>query len=579
MQASLVTRRTVASLASRAVQRVSARSMASGKDIKFGVEARALMLVGVDRLAEAVKVTLGPKGRNVILDQSYGAPRITKDGVSVAKEIEFRDRAMNLGAQLVRSVANKTNDAAGDGTTTATVLTRSIYREGCKAVAAGMNPTDVRRGIETSVKLVVQELLNMAVKVEGTARIAQVATISANGEKEIGKLLAEAMEKVTKDGVITIQDGKTMHDELDCVEGLKFDRGYISPYFITDGKTQKCEFEDAAVLLVDGKVSNFQQVFGILDFCAKNSKPLVVIAEDVESEALAGFIVNKLRGGLKVVCVKAPGFGDNRKANMQDMAVLTGAQLISEELGLKLDKVEPSMLGFVKKVQVSKDDTVLLDGAGNKDAIKDRIVQIRGAIDQTTSDYEKEKLQERLAKLAGGVAVVKVGGSSEVEVGERKDRFVDALNATRAAVEEGIVPGGGVALLRAAKALDTLLADASLNQDMKVGVTIVRQACQEPCFLIAQNAGVQGAVIVQRVLDAKGNIGYDAYNDKMVDMMEAGIIDPVKVVRTALQDASSVATMMTTTEAMVVQLPEESAPKGGGGGGMGGMGGGMGDMF
>jgi chaperonin GroEL len=579
MQASLVTRRTVASLASRAVQRVSARSMASGKDIKFGVEARALMLVGVDRLAEAVKVTLGPKGRNVILDQSYGAPRITKDGVSVAKEIEFRDRAMNLGAQLVRSVANKTNDAAGDGTTTATVLTRSIYREGCKAVAAGMNPTDVRRGIETSVKLVVQELLKMAVKVEGTARIAQVATISANGEQEIGKLLALAMEKVTKDGVITIQDGKTMHDELDCVEGLKFDRGFISPYFITDGKTQKCEFEDAAVLLVDGKVSNFQQVFGILDFCAKNSKPLVVIAEDVESEALAGFIVNKLRGGLKVVCVKAPGFGDNRKANMQDMAVLTGAQLISEELGLKLDKVEPSMLGFVKKVQVSKDDTVLLDGAGNKDAIKDRIVQIRGAIEQTTSDYEKEKLQERLAKLAGGVAVVKVGGSSEVEVGERKDRFVDALNATRAAVEEGIVPGGGVALLRAAKALDTLLADASLNQDMKVGVTIVRQACQEPCFLIAQNAGVQGAVIVQRVLDAQGNIGYDAYNDKMVDMMEAGIIDPVKVVRTALQDASSVATMMTTTEAMVVQLPEENAPKGGGGGGMGGMGGGMGDMF
>ena len=579
MQASLVTRRAAASLASRTVQRLGkmqTRSMAS-KDIKFGVEARALLLVGVDRLTEAVKVTLGPKGRNVILDQAYGAPRITKDGVSVAKEIEFRDRATNLGAQLVRSVANKTNDAAGDGTTTATILTRSIFREGCKAVAAGMNPTDVRRGIEASVKLIVDELSKMAVKVEGTERIAQVATISANGEKEIGKLLASAMEKVTKDGVITIQDGKTLHDELDCVEGLKFDRGFISPYFITDGKTQKCEFEDAAVLLVDGKVSSFQQVFGILDFCAKNAKPLVVIAEDVESEALAGFIVNKLRGGLKVVCVKAPGFGDNRKANMQDMAVLTGAQLISEELGLKLDKVEPSMLGFVKKVQVSKDDTVLLDGAGNKDAIKDRIVQIRGAIEQVTSDYEREKLQERLAKLAGGVAVVKVGGSSEVEVGERKDRFVDALNATRAAVEEGIVPGGGVALLRASKALDKLTNDASLNQDQKVGVAIVRQACQEPCFLIAQNAGVQGAVIVQRVLDAEGSIGYDAYNDKMVDLMKEGIIDPVKVVRTALQDAASVATMMTTTEAMVIQLPEDKEVKGGGG--MGGMGGGMGDMF
>ena len=581
MQASLVTRRAVASLASRAAKTVSmqSRSMASGKEIKFGVEARALMLVGVDRLAEAVKVTLGPKGRNVILDQAYGAPRITKDGVSVAKEIEFRDRAINLGAQLVRSVANKTNDAAGDGTTTATILTRSIFREGCKAVAAGMNPTDVRRGIEASVKLVVDELQKMAIKVEGTERIAQVATISANGEREIGNLLAKAMEKVTKDGVITIQDGKTLHDELDCVEGLKFDRGFISPYFITDGKTQKCEFEEAAVLLVDGKVSSFQQVFGILDFCAKNGKPLIVIAEDVESEALAGFIVNKLRGGLKVVCVKAPGFGDNRKANMQDMAVLTGAQLISEELGLKLDKVEPSMLGFVKKVVVTKDDTVLLDGSGNKDAIKDRIAQIRGAIDAVTSDYEREKLQERLAKLAGGVAVVKVGGSSEVEVGERKDRFVDALNATRAAVEEGIVPGGGVALLRAAKALDKLTADPTLNQDQKVGVSIVRQACQEPCFLIAQNAGVQGAVIVQRVLDAQGNIGYDAYNDKMVDLMAEGIIDPVKVVRTALQDASSVATMMTTTEAMVIQLPEEKEAKSGGMGGMGGMGGGMGDMF
>jgi len=411
-----------------------ARGMAS-KEIKFGNEARALLLQGVDRLAEAVKVTLGPKGRNVILDQTYGPPRITKDGVSVAKEIEFKDRTINLGAQLVRSVANKTNDQAGDGTTSATILTRSIFREGCKAVAAGMNPTDIRRGIEMSVKEVVAELNSMASKVEGTERISQVATISANGEKEVGKMLADAMDRVSKDGVITIQDGKTMHDELDCVEGMKFDRGYISPYFVTDTKTQKCEFEDAAVLLVEGKISAFQQVFGILDFCAKQTEPLVVIAEDVESEALAGFIVNKLRGGLKVCCVKAPGFGDNRKANLQDMAILTGAQLISEDLGLKLDKVEPSMLGSVKKCSVSKDDTILLDGAGSKDAIVERCDQIRTAIEATTSDYEKEKLQERLAKLAGGVAVIKVGGSSEVEVGERKDRFVDALNATRAAVE------------------------------------------------------------------------------------------------------------------------------------------------
>eukprot|EP00285_Hemiselmis_virescens_P006961 CAMPEP_0173390580 /NCGR_PEP_ID=MMETSP1356-20130122/15375_1 /TAXON_ID=77927 ORGANISM="Hemiselmis virescens, Strain PCC157" /NCGR_SAMPLE_ID=MMETSP1356 /ASSEMBLY_ACC=CAM_ASM_000847 /LENGTH=581 /DNA_ID=CAMNT_0014348011 /DNA_START=68 /DNA_END=1813 /DNA_ORIENTATION=+ len=571
-----------ASAAARAARTVAAapassRSMATGKDIIFGNEARAKMLMGVDRLAEAVKVTLGPKGRNVILDQTYGAPRITKDGVSVAKEIEFADRATNLGAQLVRSVASKTNDVAGDGTTTATILTRSIFREGCKAVAAGMNPTDVRRGIEMSVKAVVEELTNMATKVEGTKSIAQVATISANGDTQVGNLLAEAMEKVTKDGVITIQDGKTLNDELECVEGMKFDRGYISPYFINDAKTQKCEFEDALVLLVEGKVSNFQQVFALLDHCAKMSKPLVVIAEDVESEALAGFIVNKLRGGLKVVCVKAPGFGDNRKASLQDMAILTGAQLVSDDLGLKLDKVEPSMLGNVKKCVVGKDDTVLLDGAGSSEAIQERIQQIRASIDNATSEYEKEKLQERLAKLAGGVAVVKVGGSSEVEVGERKDRFVDALNATRAAVEEGIVPGGGVALLRASKVLDSL--DGVLNQDMKVGVNIVRQACQEPCFLIAQNAGSHGAVVVQKVIEAGGNMGYDAYNDKMVDMIEAGIIDPVKVVRTGIQDAASVATMMTTTEAMVVQLPEDSKASGstpdmgGMGGGMGGMGG------
>ena len=378
------------------------------------------------------------------------------------------------GSQLVRAVANKTNDQAGDGTTSATILTRSIFREGCKAVAAGMNPTDIRRGIEMSVKDVIAELTKMAVKVEGTERIGQVATISANGEKEVGSLIAEAMERVTKDGVITIQDGKTMSDELECVEGMKFDRGYISPYFVTDTKTQKCEFEDPAVLLVEGKISQFQQVFGILDFCAKQSKSLLVIAEDVESEALAGFIVNKLRGGLKVACVKAPGFGDNRKANMQDMAILTGAQLISEDLGLKLDKVEPSMLGTVKKASMTKDDTILLDGAGSKEAIAERCEQIRAAIDATTSDYEKEKLQERLAKLAGGVAVIKVGGSSEVEVGERKDRFVDALNATRAAVEEGIVPGGGVALLRASAVLEKLLSDTSLNEDMKVSLSLSR---------------------------------------------------------------------------------------------------------
>merc|ERR1719409_415388 len=559
---------------------IQQRGMA-GKDIKFGNDARALLLQGVDRLAEAVKVTLGPKGRNVILDQTYGAPRITKDGVSVAKEIEFKDRSVNLGAQLVRAVANKTNDQAGDGTTSATILTRSIFREGCKAVAAGMNPTDIRRGIEAAVKDVIAELNSMASKVEGTERIAQVATISANGEKEVGKMLADAMERVSKDGVITIQDGKTLHDELDCVEGMKFDRGYISPYFVTDTKTQKCEFEDAAVLLVEGKVSAFQQVFGILDYCAKQTKPLVVIAEDVESEALAGFIVNKLRGGLKVCCVKAPGFGDNRKANLQDMAILTGAQLISEDLGLKLDKVEPSMLGTVKKCSVSKDDTILLDGAGDKGAIADRCEQIRAAIEATTSDYEKEKLQERLAKLAGGVAVIKVGGSSEVEVGERKDRFVDALNATRAAVEEGIVPGGGVALLRASAVLEKLLSDTSLNEDMKVGIKIVKKACEEPCFLIAQNAGFEGAVVVDKVLSSNGTSGFNAYEGKMVDMMEAGIIDPVKVVRIGLQDASSTASMLTTTEAMVVQIPEEKPadPMGGMGGGMGGMGGMGGGMF
>ena len=541
------------------------------------------------------------------------------------------------GSQLVRAVANKTNDQAGDGTTSATILTRSIFREGCKAVAAGMNPTDIRRGIEMSVKDVIAELTKMAVKVEGTERIGQVATISANGEKEVGSLIAEAMERVTKDGVITIQDGKTMSDELECVEGMKFDRGYISPYFVTDTKTQKCEFEDPAVLLVEGKISQFQQVFGILDFCAKQSKSLLVIAEDVESEALAGFIVNKLRGGLKVACVKAPGFGDNRKANMQDMAILTGAQLISEDLGLKLDKVEPSMLGTVKKASMTKDDTILLDGAGSKEAIAERCEQIRAAIDATTSDYEKEKLQERLAKLAGGVAVIKVGGSSEVEVGERKDRFVDALNATRAAVEEGIVPGGGVALLRASAVLEKLLSDTSLNEDMKVslslslthththslthslslslwpwlclpvvgwvcvccvraldglsdgtcgrraqvGIKIVKKACEEPCFLIAQNAGFEGAVVVDKVLSSNGTSGFNAYEGKMVDMMEAGIIDPVKVVRIGLQDASSTASMLTTTEAMVVQIPEEKPadPMGGMGGGMGGMGGMGGGMF
>jgi len=558
-----------------ATPRFGIRSFATGKDIKYGDECRAKMLQGVTQLAKAVSVTLGPKGRNVVIDQSYGSPKITKDGVTVAKNIEFADRYMNLGAQLVRGVASKTNDVAGDGTTTATVLTRAIFAEGCKAVAAGMNPMDLRRGINAAVDEVVVQLKGLSRAIRTKEEIAQVATISANGDADIGNLIAGAMEKVGKEGVITVQDGKTLKDELELIEGMSIDQGYISRYFITDQKNQRVEIEDAHILLVDKKITSAHTLLPVLELALRDRKKLLIIAESIEAEALALLIINKSRG-LNVTAVKAPGFGDNRKTLLQDLAVVTGAEVISEDLGLKVENVEAKQLGTAKKVIISQNDTVFLNGGGGKQAVEERIELIRDAIAQTSSDYEKEKLQERLAKLAGGVAILKVGGSSEVEVGEKKDRITDALNATKAAVQEGIVPGGGVALLYAANALKKLKFD---NMDQQTGVKIVMDALKVPCRLIADNAGTDGPVVVGRLLESNDTeYGFNAQTGTYENMIKAGIIDPTKVVRTALLDAASVASLMTTTEAMIVELPkEESKSAGGPPGGMGGMGG-M-DMF
>jgi chaperonin GroEL len=527
----------------------------AAKDIKFGVEARALMLRGVEELADAVKVTMGPKGRNVVIEQSFGAPKVTKDGVTVAKSIEFKDRVKNVGASLVKQVANATNDTAGDGTTCATVLTKAILTEGCKSVAAGMNAMDLRRGISMAVDSVVTNLKGMARMISTSEEIAQVGTISSNGEREIGELIAKAMEKVGKEGVITIADGNTLYNDLEVVEGMKLDRGYISPYFITNQKTQKCELEDPLILIHDKKISNMHAMVKVLEMALKKQKPLLIVAEDLESEALGTLIINKLRAGIKVCAVKAPGFGENRKANLQDLAILTGGEVVTEELGMNLDNVEPHMLGTCKKVTVSKDDTVILDGAGDKKSIEERLEQIRSVIEQSTSDYDKEKLQERLAKLSGGVAVLKIGGASEAEVSEKKDRVTDALNATKAAVEEGIVPGGGVALLYASKELDKL---QTANFDQKIGVQIIQNALKTPVHTIAMNAGVEGAVVVGKLLEQDNtDLGYDAAKGEYVDMVKAGIIDPLKVIRTALVDAASVSSLMTTTESIIVEVPKE----------------------
>ncbi|CAK9164592.1 unnamed protein product [Ilex paraguariensis] len=542
----------------------------AAKDIRFGVEARALMLKGVAELADAVEVTMGPKGRNVVIEQSWGAPKVTKDGVTVAKSIEFKDKIMNIGASLVKQVANATNDEAGDGTTCATVLTRAIFTEGCKSVAAGMNAMDLRRGITMAVDAVVTNLKSRARMISTSEEIAQVGTISANGEREIGELIAKAMEKVGKEGVITIQDGKTLYNELEVVEGMKLDRGYISPYFITNQKTQKCELDDPLILIYEKKISIINAVVKLLELALKRQRPLLIVAEDVESDALATLILNKLRAGIKVCAIKAPGFGENRKACLQDLAILTGGELITEELGMDLDNVDLDMLGSCKKATVSKDDTIILDGAGDKKAIEERCEQIRATIESSTSDYDKEKLQERLAKLSGGVAVLKIGGASEIEVSEKKDRVTDALNATKAAVEEGIVPGGGVALLYASKELEKL---PTANFDQKIGVQIIQNALKTPVYTIASNAGVEGAVVVGKLLEQdNSDLGYDAAKGEYVDMVKAGIIDPVKVIRTALVDAASVASLMTITEAVVAEIPkdEKEAPAMGGAG-MGGM--------
>merc|ERR1712164_18967 len=541
----------------------------NAKDVRFGVEARALMLQGCDALADAVQVTLGPKGRNVVIEQQYGPPKITKDGVTVAKNVEFKDKMVNLGANLVKQVSVSTNDVAGDGTTTATVLARSIYSEGCKSVAAGMNPMDLRRGIQQAVDVILKELQSTRKMISTTEEIAQVGTISANGEREIGDLIAKAMEKVGKEGVITVGEGKTLENELEVVEGMKFDRGYISPYFVTNPKTQKCELENPYILIVEKKISGLTPLLPILENVLKTQRPLLIVAEDVESEALATLIVNKLRGGVKICAVKAPGFGDNRRANLQDIAILTGGTVVSEDLGHKLENVDLDMLGAAKKVTVSKDDTIMLDGAGESSAIEERCEQLREAMTETTSDYDREKMQERLAKLSGGVAVLKVGGASEVEVGEKKDRAVD----------EGIVPGGGSALLHASKTLNALEESMEIF-DQKIGVQIIREAIKRPLRTIAMNAGVEGSVVVEKVLDEKDSgIGYNAATDEYTDMVKAGVIDPLKVVRTALTDAASVASLMMTSECMITDIKEDKPaflPGDGGMGGMGGMGGGMG---
>ena len=543
----------------------------SAKEIKFSTDARDRMLRGVELLNNAVKVTLGPKGRNVVIDKAYGAPRITKDGVTVAKEIELADKFENMGAQMVREVASKTNDLAGDGTTTATVLAASILREGAKLVAAGMNPMDLKRGIDLAVATVVKEILARARKVNSSSEIAQVGTIAANGDASVGEMIARAMDKVGNEGVITVEEAKSAETELDVVEGMQFDRGYLSPYFVTNAEKMRAELEDPYILLHEKKLGNLQAMLPILEAVVQSGKPLLIICEDVEGEALATLVVNKLRGGLKVAAVKAPGFGDRRKAMLEDIAVLTAGQLISEDLGIKLENVTLDMLGRAKRVVIEKDTTTIIDGSGDKPAIAARIAQIKAQVEETTSDYDKEKLQERLAKLAGGVAVIRVGGATETEVKEKKDRIDDALNATRAAVEEGIVPGGGVALLRA-KAVLTALTGA--NADVTAGVSIVFRALEAPIRQIAENAGVEGSIVVGKLIDGKDhNQGFDAQTEKYVDMIEAGIVDPAKVVRTALQDAGSIAALLITAEAMIADAPQKDAPATGGAGGMGGMGG------
>lgn len=553
----------------------------TAKDIVFGVDARAKMLIGVNKLSDAVMVTLGPKGRNVLIEQSFGGPKVTKDGVTVAKAIEFEDKHENIGAQMVKSVASKTSDYAGDGTTTATVLTRAFYNEGVKAVAAGLNPMDIRRGINIAVSHVTESLAKASRPISSKEEIAQVATISANGDVGVGQLISDAMEQVGKEGVITVQDGKTLEDELEVVEGMKFDRGYISPYFMTDPKSQQCTMENPLILIANNKISNVQALVPILEEVLKQQKPLAIIAEDVEGEALAVLIVNKLRGNAKVCAIKAPGFGDNRKENLQDLCILTGATLVTDEIGLKLEDVNISHLGSCGKLTVTKDDTIVLDGAGGSEEIGERCEILREMCNSTTSEYEKEQMQKRLAKLSGGVAVIRVGGSSEIEVGEKKDRVDDALNATRAAVAEGIVPGGGIALLMAANQLQDI---EVANRDQTVGVEIVTKALSLPAKKILENAGLEGAVIVGKILEQEtSTYGMNAATGEFVDMIDAGIIDPTKVVRSAVTDASGVASLMTTTEAMITEIPQEASaappmPPSGMGGGMGGMGGGMGGM-
>ena len=539
------------------------------KVIKFGTDAREQILLGADILANAVKVTLGPKGRNVVIDKSYGAPRITKDGVSVAKEITLANKFQNMGAQMLREVASKTNDVAGDGTTTATVLAQAILREGCKAVAAGLNPMDLKRGIDKAVDAVVTDIKAKSKAIGSQEEIAQVGTISANGDKQIGEKIADAMKRVGKEGVITVEEAKGLEFEVDVVEGMLFDRGYLSPYFITNSDKLTVELDNPYILLFEKKLSNLQQILPLLEAVVQSGKPLLIIAEDVEGEALATLVVNKLRGGLKVAAVKAPGFGDRRKSMLEDIAILTAGELISEELGIKLEGVKLPQLGRAKRIVITKEDTTIIDGVGEKSAIEARCAQIRAQIEETTSDYDKEKLQERLAKLAGGVAVLKVGGSSEIEVKERKDRVDDALHATRAAVEEGIVPGGGSTLLYSSRSLDKIKAE---NDDEKAGISIVRRALQAPLRQIVENAGLDGAVVAGKLLEGTDtNFGFDAQKLDYVDLIKAGIIDPTKVVRTALQDAASVAGLMITTEAIITDKPEEAKPAPMGAGGMGGM--------
>src|SRR6516162_6889352 len=542
----------------------------AAKDVRFSSDARNKMLRGVDILANAVRVTLGPKGRNVVLDKSFGAPRITKDGVTVAKEIELEDKFENMGAQMVREVASKTNDTAGDGTTTATVLAQAIVREGAKLVAAGMNPMDLKRGVDLAVAEAVKDIAKRSKKIKDSSEVAQVGTISANGDKSIGKMISDAMQKVGNEGVITVEEAKSLETELDVVEGMQFDRGYLSPYFITNHEKMVAELEDAYILIHEKKLSSLQAMLPVLEAVVQTSKPLVIIAEDIEGEALATLVVNKLRGGLKVAAVKAPGFGDRRKAMLEDIAILTGGTMIAEDLGIKLDKVTLNMLGRAKKVMIEKENTTIVNGAGKKADIEARIAQIKVQIEETTSDYDKEKLQERLAKLAGGVAVIRVGGATEIEVKERKDRVDDAMHATRAAVEEGILPGGGVALLRAVEVLKRVKTE---NEDQKHGVDIVRKALSYPARQIAINAGEDGSVVVGKILEKdQYNFGYDAQSGDYVNMMSKGIIDPTKVVRCALQDAASVAGLLITTEAMVAEVPKkESAAPAMPGGGMGGM--------